>query len=75
MALISTGNEIVIESAGRDSTGSDPEIVALADGRLVAVWAETLGRPTDLSEDTDGGIFARILDGDGQPLGDVPTMV
>lgn len=71
MKMQSSGKEILIESAGPVSSGTDPDVVVLADGRIVVVWTEMLGQPTDEFDDTDGGIFARLLNADGSPAGEV----
>ena len=71
MRLQSAGDNVLVESMGHSTSGTDPDIVALADGRLLMVWTETLSQPTDTSDDTDGAIFARILNSDGTSDGDI----
>lgn len=71
MNLVSAGNNVLVESMGLTTSGTDPDIVALADGRLLMVWSEDLDQPTDTSDDTDGAIFARILKADGTSDGDI----
>ena len=71
MKLQSAGKNVLVESMGPTTSGTDPDIVALADGRLLMVWTETLDRPTDTSDDIDGAIFARILNADGTSDGDI----
>lgn len=71
MELVSAGNNVLVESMGPTTSGTDPDIVALADGRLLMVWSEDLDQPTDTSDDTDGAIFARILKADGTSDGEI----
>jgi len=71
MKLQSSGKEILVESAGSASLATDPDVVVLANGQLLVVWTETLPSPTDEFDDTDGGIFARLLNADGTPAGEV----
>lgn len=71
MKLQSAGKNVLVESAGHTTSGTDPDIVALADGRLLMVWTEDLTQPTDEFDDTDGAVFARILNSDGTPDGDI----
>ena len=71
MTLIQKGTPITIESAGYNYGGLDPDITVLANGNMVVVWAENIGQPTDMFDDTDGAVFARVLDSNGVPLGDV----
>ncbi len=71
MKLNSVGKNVLVESMGATTSGTDPDIVALADGRLLMVWTENLDQPSDTSDDTDGAIFARILNADGTSDGDI----
>lgn len=71
MQLQATGKEIVIESAGYGAGGTNPDLIVLSNGQLLATWSEVLGQPTDDVDDTDGGIFARILSADGVAVGDI----
>ena len=71
MKIQSSGKDIVIQSAGSMTSGADLDIAALSNGQLVAVWTENLTSPTDEFDDTDGGVFARILNADGSPAGEV----
>ncbi len=71
MQLQATGKEIVIESAGYGAGGTDPDLIVLSNGQLLAVWSEVLPQPTDVVDDTDGGIFARILTADGTPVSEI----
>lgn len=71
MQLQASGSEIVIESAGFGAGGTDPDLIGLTNGNILAVWSEVLPQPTDVADDTDGGIFARILDASGAPMGEI----
>lgn len=71
MKLESAGKSVLVESMGHNTSGATPDIAALADGRILLVWTEDLTQPTDTSDDTDGAIFARILNGDGTPDGEI----
>ena len=70
MQLKRSDSEVLVGSVGYTPSGKSPDITTLADGRLLVVWTETLGRPTDDYDDVDGAIFARIFDPTGKPLGD-----
>jgi hypothetical protein len=71
MKIQSSGKEILIDSAGPASSGTDPDITVLSNGQMVVVWTEKLPSPTDEFDDMDGGIFARLLNVDGSPAGEV----
>lgn len=71
MKLIDTDAKRIIESAGPQTGGTQPDLITLTDGRMVMVWAERLTSPTDAFDDTDGAVFAQILDANGYPLGDI----
>jgi len=70
MTLRQVGVERTIETAGRAGNVTTPDLVQLVDGRLVLVWAETLGQPSDRFDDTDGAIFGQILSANGLPQGE-----
>jgi hypothetical protein len=65
------GKDVILESAGVGPGGRDPDITILSDGRIVVAWSEVLQQPTGEFEDTDGAVFARILDKDGVALSDI----
>ena len=65
------GEDIILESAGFGPGGRDPDIAVLSDGRIVVAWSEVLPQPTGEFADTDGAVFARILDKDGVPVSDI----
>lgn len=71
MQLQALDTTVVLKSAGVTEGGRDPDIVTLTNGNLLVVWSEVLGRPTDVSSDTDGAVFARILSPDGVPVSDI----
>ena len=68
MKLQLVNRDIVVESAGIDGAISDLDITPLTNGNLLVTWAEYLSQPTDEFDDTDGAVFARILDGDGTAI-------
>ena len=68
MKLQLVNRDIVVESAGIDGAISDLDITQLTNGNLLVTWAEYLSQPTDEFDDTDGAVFARILDGDGTAI-------
>ncbi|SNT06674.1 calcium-binding protein [Tropicimonas sediminicola] len=70
MQLKRSDSEVLVGSVGYTPSGKAPDITTLADGRLLVVWTETLGRPTDDFDDVDGAVFARIFNAKGKPLGD-----
>ncbi|MFD0982012.1 calcium-binding protein [Tropicimonas aquimaris] len=70
MQLKRSNPEVLVGSVGYTPSGTSPDITTLADGRLLVVWTETLGRPTEEFDDVDGAIFARIFNSSGKPLGD-----
>lgn len=71
MRLQTAGNEITLAAASLGATATDPDLVALADGRLLVVWGETLGTPTDAFDDVDGAVFGQILSGAGIAQGEI----
>ncbi|MEX0340669.1 MAG: calcium-binding protein [Arenibacterium sp.] len=71
MKLEKIGTDIILESAGIGPGGRDPDIAVLSDGRIVVAWSEVLQQPTGEFDDTDGAVFARILDADGAALSDI----
>ncbi|MGR3321652.1 MAG: DUF4214 domain-containing protein, partial [Pseudooceanicola sp.] len=54
--------------------GSDPVISSLSNGNTIAVWWEPAVTGPGSPNDDDGGIYARVFDPDGQPVGD-PVLV
>ena len=71
MQLQALDKSVVLESAGIFGGGSDPELVTLTNGNVLAVWSERLVSPSDASSDIDGAVFARILTADGVPISDI----
>lgn len=71
MRLAEAGETRVISNAGGDSQGYAPDIAQLVDGRIVVVWNETIGSPTDAFSDTDGAVFGRLLDDQGRADGEI----
>ncbi|TMV14672.1 calcium-binding protein [Arenibacterium halophilum] len=71
MKLNALGQEVVVESAGFGGTANSPDLITLSNGNLLIVWTEVLGTPTDSFDDVDGGVFARVLDANGIPVGDI----
>ena len=71
MQLEKLGSELILESAGYGDGATDPDITVLTNGNILVVWTEVLGQPSDEFNDTDGGIFARVLDADGVPVTDI----
>lgn len=61
----------IIESAGIGSGGTDPDITVLTNGQILISWTEYLDQPSDKFSDTDGAVFARLLDSEGVPAGDI----
>ncbi len=70
MSISAQSQAFVIESAGLNPAGRNPEVAVLADGRFVVVWQEVLASPADGFVDTDGGVFARIYNADGTASSD-----
>lgn len=70
MTISAQSKPFVLESLGVTSTGRNPDVAILADGRFVVVWQEVLGSPVDGFSDTDGAVFARIYNANGTAAGD-----
>lgn len=71
MQLQAIGSEITLESAGFGAGGNDPDVTVLSNGNLLLTWSEVLGDPTDVFDDVDGAVFARILTADGAAISDI----
>lgn len=71
MALTALDKEAILESAGYGSGGMDPDIVTLSNGNIAVTWTERLSGPGDVSSDTDGAVFMRVLTPGGVPVSDI----
>lgn len=70
MQLRLENGDVVVESAGIDGEIADLDITQLTNGNLLVTWTEFLSQPTDEFDDTDGAVFARILDKNGVAISD-----
>lgn len=71
MKLELVGSRAVIEAAGIDGGVTDPDITTLTNGNILVSWTEYLSQPTDLFDDTDGAVFAQVLDSDGTAISEI----
>lgn len=72
MQLRYLNKTVTLESAGMvGDGGTNPDLVTLSNGNLLAVWSEVLAQPTDDFSDTNGAVFARVLNADGVAQTDI----